>query len=139
MNYLKKIDPYVFEELLLEAFVLKGYKIKRNGSYSGDGGIDGIIYNEKGETILIQAKRYKSFINTQHLRDFDLLTCRQRVKAGYFIHTGRTPASFRYVFSADIQIISGSKLIDLVLMVSPKKNDFKSKDQIKQLWNLKNM
>lgn len=34
--YLRKIDPYVFEELLLSAFENKGYKIKRNASYSAD-------------------------------------------------------------------------------------------------------
>jgi len=38
--YLRKIDPYVFEELLLEALLSKGFKITRNKRYSGDGGID---------------------------------------------------------------------------------------------------
>ena len=39
ITYLRKIDPYVFEELLLEAFEIKGYIIKRNKSYSYDGGM----------------------------------------------------------------------------------------------------
>ena len=30
LNYLRKINPFVFEELILSAFKDKGYKIKRN-------------------------------------------------------------------------------------------------------------
>ena len=67
MNYLKKIDPFVFEELLLTSFQNRGYKIKRNKRYTGDVGIDGIIYNDKGDKILVQAKRYANHINPMHV------------------------------------------------------------------------
>src|ERR1035437_10122313 len=44
LAYLRKINPYVFEELLLTVFEEQGYHIKRNPRYSNDGGIDGIIF-----------------------------------------------------------------------------------------------
>ncbi|WP_192840691.1 restriction endonuclease, partial [Enterobacter hormaechei] len=43
MNYLRKIDPFVFEELLLEGFEAHGFRTIRNKRYTGDGGIDGQV------------------------------------------------------------------------------------------------
>ncbi|WP_228703482.1 restriction endonuclease [Klebsiella pneumoniae] len=40
--YLRKIDPFTFEELLLEGFESHGFSIIRNKRYTGDGGIDGV-------------------------------------------------------------------------------------------------
>lgn len=41
--YLRKIDPFVFEELLLEGFERRGFEVIRNRRYTGDGGIDGRV------------------------------------------------------------------------------------------------
>lgn len=38
VKYLRKINPYVFEELLLLAFERRGMRVIRNSRYSGDGG-----------------------------------------------------------------------------------------------------
>ena len=57
MKYLRKINPYVFEELLLLAFERRGMRVIRNSRYSGDGGLDGQVLID-GERWLIQAKRY---------------------------------------------------------------------------------
>lgn len=43
MRYLRKINPYVFEELLLLALERQGLTVVRNASYSGDGGTDGQV------------------------------------------------------------------------------------------------
>ncbi|HCJ0405636.1 TPA: restriction endonuclease, partial [Klebsiella variicola] len=59
--YLRKIDPFVFEELLLEGFERRGFEVIRNRRYTGDGGIDGRVKID-GQTWLIQAKRYTSYI-----------------------------------------------------------------------------
>lgn len=114
LNYLKKIDPYVFEELLLTAFDRKGYVIERNKSYSGDGGLDGKVFF-KGEKYLIQAKRYKQYIKYEHVRDFIYLTQAQKCK-GYFVHTGKTPDSVRRLLDQNpsVIVISGIKLIQLI-------------------------
>lgn len=114
INYLKKIDPYVFEELLLSSFEKKGYKIKRSKRYSGDGGVDGIIYDNDNNEIYIQAKRYKNYINLQHLKDFENLINSKNVK-GYFIHTGKTGSKSKdFINNANLNILSGDKLINLI-------------------------
>ncbi|MCT6953383.1 restriction endonuclease, partial [Salmonella enterica subsp. enterica serovar Javiana] len=38
LSYLRKINPYVFEELLLLTLEKQGLEVIRNRSYSGDGG-----------------------------------------------------------------------------------------------------
>lgn len=112
--YLRKIDPFVFEELLLNAFKLKGFTIERNKRYTHDGGIDGKVYLN-GKLILIQAKRYKSYVNTKHLSEFLALVQTSGACKGYFIHTGKTgKETYQKYRNSEIEIISGDKLIKLI-------------------------
>lgn len=114
-THLRKIDPFVFEELLLNAFELKGYKVIRNKKYTGDGGIDGIVYDHHGNKILIQAKRYSSYINPKHVATFQLLLPKKKAVKGFFIHTGKTSPGTRDQFRhSNIILIGGSKLLDLI-------------------------
>jgi len=114
MNYLRKINPYVFEELLLLAFERQGYAVQRNTSYSGDGGLDGRVHIN-GECLLIQAKRYSRAITPAHVQDFDALLTRMGQR-GLFIHTGRTGQKSRAASSSSQQlmIISGQRLLALL-------------------------
>lgn len=115
INYLRKIDPYVFEELLLTAYELKGCKAIRNTAYSGDGGLDGQIIDKTGKRLLIQAKRYSGHIKRSHVSEFIKL-CRKEHCGGLFIHTGKTSAATRNFARANrIKIVSGSELIRLLI------------------------
>lgn len=69
LAYLRKINPYVFEEMVLDAFVRDGYKAVRSSSYSGDGGVDGRLKKDE-ETFLVQCKRYRKHISKRHFEDF---------------------------------------------------------------------
>lgn len=112
--YLRKINPYVFEELLLIAFEKKGYKVYRNKRYSGDGGIDGRVKKD-GVLYFVQAKRYKSHVNNKHVAAF-VDVCRENDVKGFFVHTGKTGKnSLGIVIKSDrVQIISGKNLIALL-------------------------
>lgn len=112
--YLRKISPYVFEELLLVAFDKKGYKTYENKRYSGDGGIDGRVKKD-GQLYYIQAKRYKSHVNAKHVQAFANLCERDHVK-GFFVHTGKTGRKSRGLayYNSRIEIVSGRKLIELI-------------------------
>ena len=114
INYLRKTDPFVFEEILLTAFENNGYNIKRNKRYTGDNGIDGVVYNKKGETFLIQAKRYSNYINLQHVKDFNEILLKKGYK-GFFIHSGKTGKKSKDEFrGSNMVIISGNNLIKLI-------------------------
>ena len=63
---------------------------------------------------LIQAKRYRGYVNKDHVKQFILLA-NQRRYAELFIHTGRTGKRVReLVYGTNVQIISGSELIQLL-------------------------
>lgn len=114
ISYLRKIDPFVFEEMLLSLMYERGFKIKRNKRYTGDGGSDGIFWI-KGKKYHIQAKRYKSYINKSHMTEFINLISREK-SGGVFIHTGKTGKQTQKLANDnDVFIISGKELIDLVL------------------------
>jgi restriction system protein len=112
--YLRRINPYVFEELLLLAFERQGHPVQRNTSYSGDGGLDGQVFID-GQRWLIQAKRYSKTITPAHIRDFATLLLRERC-GGFFIHTGRTGNLSRLLLHAypQVQLISGQRLLNLL-------------------------
>lgn len=116
INYLKKINPFVFEELILNVIQDTNVHIIRNKSYSNDGGIDGMFKTKNGR-VLIQCKRYKNYINNK-----DVLDLAQKVKAGkfyhgIFVHTGKTGEKSKDIVKEhqNITFISGSLLIDILL------------------------
>lgn len=112
--YLRSINPFTFEEMILETFEQRGYKVKRNTRYTGDGGIDGRVWID-GELFLIQAKRYAGHISASHVHDFCRMVNAMGCK-GFFIHTGKTGDASRLLANsqASVWIISGGKLLDLL-------------------------
>lgn len=121
INYLRKINPFVFEELLLDAFLQKGYTIKRNKRYTNDGGIDGIVFKDDIK-YLIQAKRYKSYVNNADLISFIELTKKHNCR-GFFCHTGKTGKNGKTLYNQtdSVEIYSGSKLLLLINEINEKK------------------
>lgn|SRR5680860_786694 len=115
INYLRKIDPFVFEELLLSSFEMKGFKVVRNKRYTGDAGIDGTIYDKRGNKIWTQAKRYRGYIDPKHITAFEDLLLKGNISVGYFIHTGKSSVGTRTRFrNSRVRVIGGSSLIRLL-------------------------
>ncbi len=117
LGTLRRIDPFVFEELLLHIFEDDGFTVVRNKRYTGDGGIDGKFYFED-DLFLIQAKRYQGQISPHHLVEFCDQILTSKAILGLFIHTGRTGRPSKQAATAaqdHLTIISGQKLVDLVL------------------------
>ncbi|HEI8868315.1 TPA: restriction endonuclease [Serratia odorifera] len=114
LAYLRKINPYVFEELLLLAFERQGHAVIRNPYYSGDGGLDGQVII-RGKTYFIQAKRYGGTITPSHIQDFGALLRRHHCD-GFFIHTGRTGHLSRTLLQnhPQVHLVSGQKLLTLL-------------------------
>lgn len=112
--FLRSINPFTFEEMILETFEQRGYKVKRNTRYTGDGGIDGRVWLN-GDLFLIQAKRYAGHIRAAHVEEFCRLVDNKGCK-GFFIHTGRTGDASRLLANTqcNVWIISGGKLLDLL-------------------------
>lgn len=66
LDKLKEIDPFYFERVILSLLGKMGYGESIETAKTGDGGIDGIINQDKLglEKIYIQAKRYSENFET---------------------------------------------------------------------------
>ncbi|MHC0067545.1 restriction endonuclease [Nostoc sp. UIC 10890] len=113
---LRRISPYVFEELVLTCCFEQGWQIQRNFRYTGDGGIDGRVLI-LGKLYVIQVKRYADYISPEHIKDFLCCIEGEGASGGFFVHTGITGQLSKQLIrrSDKIILVSGQKLVNFVL------------------------
>ena len=119
LEKLKEIDPYYFEKVILILLKKMGYGDFIETSKSGDGGIDGIINEDKLglEKIYTQAKRYNdNKIREKDIRNF-IGAMSGDTNKGVFITTSTFDESaVKKAREAhhSIILIDGPKLVDLM-------------------------
>jgi restriction system protein len=122
---LKSCSPSFFERLVVEVIVKMGYGGTRQDAgraigRSGDGGIDGIIKEDKLglDTIYIQAKRWENTVGRPEIQKFVGALTGQRAKKGLFISTSNFSSdAMDYVSRVDTKIvlIDGEMLAQLMI------------------------
>ena len=119
LEKLKEIDPYYFEKVILILLKKMGYGDFIETSKSGDGGIDGIINEDKLglEKIYTQAKRYnENKVREKDIRNF-IGAMSGDTSKGVFITTSTfDDAAIKKAREAhhSIILINGAKLVDLM-------------------------
>ena len=119
LERLKEIDPYYFEKVILILLKRMGYGDFVETSKSGDGGIDGIINEDKLglEKIYTQAKRYnENKVREKDIRNF-IGAMSGDTSKGVFITTSTFDESaIKKAREAhhSIILIDGAKLVDLM-------------------------
>lgn len=119
LERLKNIDPYYFEKVILRLLKKMGYGDFIETSKSGDGGIDGIINEDKLglDKIYIQAKRYgENKVREKDIRNF-IGAMSGDTNKGVFVTTSEfDKAAYQKAHDAHhtIILIDGSKLVDLM-------------------------
>jgi restriction system protein len=119
LEKLKEIDPYYFEKVILILLKKMGYGDFIETSKSGDGGIDGIINEDKLglEKIYTQAKRYnENKVREKDIRNF-IGAMSGDTSKGVFITTSTfDDAAIKKAKEAHhrIILIDGLKLVDLM-------------------------
>lgn len=122
---LKTCSPTFFERLVVEVIVKMGYGGTRKDAgkavgRSGDGGIDGIIKEDKLglDAIYIQAKRWESTVGRPEIQKFIGALAQQRAKKGLFITTSSFSADAEDCVSrieAKVVLIDGEDLAQLMI------------------------
>ncbi len=126
LGKLKKISPAFFERVVIELLVKMGYGGTRADAgkaigRSGDGGIDGIIKEDKLglDVVYIQAKRWDSNpVGRPDVMQFAGALQAQRANKGIFITTSRfTDDARNYVsqIGSKIVLIDGEQLTGLMI------------------------
>ena len=119
LEKLKTIDPFYFERVILKLLKKMGYGDFIETSKTGDGGIDGIINEDKLglDKIYTQAKRYnENKVREKDIRNF-IGAMSGDTSKGVFITTSTfDDAAVRKAGQAhhSIILIDGSKLVDLM-------------------------
>jgi restriction system protein len=119
---IREASPSFFERLVVDLLVRMGYGGNRKNAgkalgKSGDGGIDGIINEDRLglDVIYIQAKRWEGVVGRPEIQKFAGALQGQRARKGVFITTsGFTKDAKEYVSMIDVRII----LIDGELLAS---------------------
>lgn len=124
LDTIKNCSPSFFEKLVIDLLTKMGYGGSRKDAgkalgKTGDGGIDGIIKEDKLglDTIYIQAKRWDNVVPVREIRDFAGALLSKKARKGIFITTSSFPKSaYEYVDSIEhkIVLIDGSRLTDLM-------------------------
>lgn len=119
LERIKKLDPYYFEKIILQLLKKMGYGDFEETPKSNDGGIDGIMNQDKLglEKIYIQAKRYaENKVREKDIRNFIGAMSGDTLK-GVFVTTSEfdTGAIEKAEQATHkIILIDGKKLVDLM-------------------------
>lgn len=123
---IKQCDPAFFEKLVVQLLLKMGYGGSRQEAgravgQSGDGGIDGIINEDRLglDAIYLQAKRWEGSVGEGPIRDFKGALDAKGAQKGVFITTSSfTPAAkaaARNSRSYRIVLIDGARLAELMI------------------------
>lgn len=125
LETVKKSSPHFFEKLVVELLIKMGYGGFTNGAgsvvgRSGDGGIDGVIKEDKLglDVIYIQAKRWENVVGSKEIRNFVGSLVGQKANKGVFITTsGFTKDALEYVktITHKVILIDGEMLAQLMI------------------------
>lgn len=120
----KKASPDFFERMVVELLVKMGYggSIQDAGKAigrAGDGGIDGIIKEDKLglDTIYIQAKRWENSVGSPELQKFAGALQGRKARKGVFITTSKftkEALDFASTIENKIVTIDGERLAELM-------------------------
>ena len=85
------IDPKLFEETVSSVFKGLGYHARVTGA-TGDGGIDIVLDGDKGDTVGVQVKRWRSSISVEQIRSFAGAMVLGGYTKGIYVTTSRYQA-----------------------------------------------
>ena len=119
---IRKSPPAFFENVVLKLLSNMGYGKGNVTGQSGDGGIDGYIYQDKLglDKILFQAKRFSEDapVSASMIRDFIGTLATNNANKGVFITTSRFPKDAENLSSRSqkpIRLIDAPRLVKLMI------------------------
>ena len=125
LQRIKSCSPSFFEQLVIDVLVTMGYGGTRKDAgravgRSGDGGIDGIINEDRLGlgVIYVQAKRWESVVGRPEIQKFAGALQGQRAKKGIFITTSsftREAREYASLIDTKIILLDGERLADLMI------------------------
>jgi restriction system protein len=124
LDQVKQVSPAFFEQLVVDLLVAMGYGGNRADAAqaigrSGDGGIDGVINEDRLglDVIYIQAKRWEGNVGRPEIQKFAGALQGQRARKGVFITTSaftKDAQEYASFIDSRIILIDGVRLVGLM-------------------------
>ena len=125
LEQLAEIDPYRFEQVVIDVLFAMGYGGSRDEAArvtkkSNDEGIDGIINEDRLglDVIYVQAKRWRNVVGRKEIQSFVGALAGQQANKGVFITTSdfaRTAHDYATTVSQKVILIDGCRLANLMI------------------------
>ena len=125
LSNIKECSPSFFEKLVIDLLIKMGYggsksEAGRTIGQTGDGGIDGIIKEDRLglDIIYIQAKRWENTVGRPEIQKFAGALQGQRAKKGIFITTSdfsKTAKEYVSMIDSKIILIDGEQLSNYMI------------------------
>jgi restriction system protein len=125
LEQLLAIDPFRFEQIVIDLLFGMGYGGSREEAAkvtkkSGDGGIDGIINEDRLglDVIYVQAKRWQNTVGRIEIQNFVGAFAGKQANKGVFITTSTfasTASEYAQMVTQKIILIDGPRLADLMI------------------------
>jgi restriction system protein len=125
MAQLREIDPYRFEQVVLDVLFAMGYGGSRQEAAqvtrkSNDEGIDGVINEDRLglDVIYVQAKRWQNTVGRKEIQSFVGALAGKQASKGVFITTSdfnQNAVEYAGMLSQKVILIDGKRLADLMI------------------------
>lgn len=125
LDLVKKMDPFRFEQLVIDLLVAMGYGGSREEAAqvtkaSNDEGIDGIINEDRLglDVIYVQAKRWQQTVGRKEIQSFVGALAGQQAHKGIFITTSAfatTAIEYARKVPQKVILVDGERLGDLMI------------------------
>jgi len=125
LDQLKAATPAFFEQVVIDLLVAMGYGGSRQDAgraigKSGDGGIDGIIKEDKLglDVIYVQAKRWENVVGRPEIQKFAGALQGHRSNKGVFITTSsftKEAIDYARIINSKIILLDGKELTSLMI------------------------
>lgn len=111
---MKILSPTEFEKLVAKTYREQGHTVEEVGK-AGDHGIDLIVHTKKGETWLVQCKKYRGKVGEPVVRDFYGVLRASNADAGAIVTTGLiTPQARLWAEGKPIFLYDGRAFLKII-------------------------
>lgn len=115
LETLRALSWQNFEHLVGEAYRRRGYTVEEIGGSAPDGGVDLVLHNGGGKTV-VQCKRWRTAqVGVSPIRELYGVMVAEKAERGIFVTSGTfTPDAIAFARGKSLELVDGSALAKLV-------------------------
>jgi restriction system protein len=116
LDTLRELSWSEFELLVGEAYRRLGYRVMETGGGGPDGGIDLVLRDNSGQTVIVQCKQWRVYkVGVKPIRELYGVMTSERASRAIFVTTGvYTGEATRFAKGKPVELVDGEALVRLI-------------------------